>query len=187
MHDLCIFLICFCSKIIFDQKIFSFCWDKLDYTGSIVYLSCLNLFQPSIYFKMSKKFKNKTMGNFGYKKFSISLTKPSISFFEVASIQTSNYYSMFQITTYCNNFFVTFSCMSNRTMSKKDQVSKSEAWLLLYIKTANFYRHDAFRVRHLSENSIMNYSRYWQKISKNPKMCVFPHFLLPPSWIFVKI
>ena len=40
MHDLCIFLICFCSKIIFDQKIFSICWDKLDNPGSIVYLSC---------------------------------------------------------------------------------------------------------------------------------------------------
>ena len=41
MHVLCIFLICFCSKIIFDQNIFSLCWDKLDYPGSIVYLSCL--------------------------------------------------------------------------------------------------------------------------------------------------
>ena len=38
MHDLCIFLICFCSKIIFD-KIFFLCWDKLDYPGSIAYLS----------------------------------------------------------------------------------------------------------------------------------------------------
>ena len=34
------FLICFCSKIIFDHKIFSLCWDKLDYPGSIAYLSC---------------------------------------------------------------------------------------------------------------------------------------------------
>ena len=41
MHYLCIFLICFCSKIIFDQKVFSFCWGKLDYPRSIVYLSCL--------------------------------------------------------------------------------------------------------------------------------------------------
>ena len=40
MHDLCILLICFCSKIIFDQRNFSFCWDKLDYPGSIVYLFC---------------------------------------------------------------------------------------------------------------------------------------------------
>ena len=40
MHDLCIFLICFCSKIIFDQNISPLCWDKLDYPGSIVYLSC---------------------------------------------------------------------------------------------------------------------------------------------------
>ena len=44
MHDICIFLICFCSKIIFDQKVFSFCWDKLDYPGSIVYLSCFDVF-----------------------------------------------------------------------------------------------------------------------------------------------
>ena len=29
-----------CSKIIFDPKCFTFCWDKLDYPGSIVYLSC---------------------------------------------------------------------------------------------------------------------------------------------------
>ena len=40
MHDLCIFHICFCSKIIFDQKFFSLCWHKLDYPGSIAYLSC---------------------------------------------------------------------------------------------------------------------------------------------------
>ena len=40
MHDLCIFLICFCSKIVSDQNFFSFCWDKLDYPGFIVYLSC---------------------------------------------------------------------------------------------------------------------------------------------------
>ena len=33
----------FCSKIIFDQKLFSYCWDKFDYPGSIVYLSCLTL------------------------------------------------------------------------------------------------------------------------------------------------
>ena len=38
MHDLC----SFSSKIIFDQH-FSFCWDKLDYPGSIVYLSCYYL------------------------------------------------------------------------------------------------------------------------------------------------
>ena len=44
MHDLCIFLICFCSKIIFNQKIFSLFWDKLDYPGSIVYLSCFDFF-----------------------------------------------------------------------------------------------------------------------------------------------
>ena len=35
------FLFVFCSKIIFDRNIFSLCWDKLDYPGSIVYLSCL--------------------------------------------------------------------------------------------------------------------------------------------------
>ena len=35
MHDLCIFLICFCSKIIFGQKKISFCWDKLDYWGPL--------------------------------------------------------------------------------------------------------------------------------------------------------
>ena len=39
MHYLCIFLICFCSKIILDRKVFSFCQGKLDYPGSIVYLS----------------------------------------------------------------------------------------------------------------------------------------------------
>ena len=40
MHDLCFFDF-FCSKIIFDQNFVSFCWDKLDYPGSILYLSCL--------------------------------------------------------------------------------------------------------------------------------------------------
>ena len=40
MHDLCIFWFFFCSKIIFDQKPFSYCWDEFDYPGSIVYLSC---------------------------------------------------------------------------------------------------------------------------------------------------
>ena len=42
-HKLCIiyaFFDFFCSKIIFDQKLFSYCWDKFDYLGSIVYLSC---------------------------------------------------------------------------------------------------------------------------------------------------
>ena len=29
------------TKIIFDQKMFSLCWDKLDYPGFIVNLSCL--------------------------------------------------------------------------------------------------------------------------------------------------
>ena len=43
MHDIYIFLF-FCSKIIFDQKLFSYCFDKFDYRGSIVYLSCLALF-----------------------------------------------------------------------------------------------------------------------------------------------
>ena len=40
MHDLCFFLICLCSKIIFEQKMFSLCWDKLNHPGSIAYLSC---------------------------------------------------------------------------------------------------------------------------------------------------
>ena len=39
MHDLCIFWF-FCSKIIFDQKSFSYSWDKFDYQGPIVYLPC---------------------------------------------------------------------------------------------------------------------------------------------------
>ena len=30
----------FCSKIIFDQKLFSYCFDKFDQAMSIVYLSC---------------------------------------------------------------------------------------------------------------------------------------------------
>ena len=34
------FFIHFCSKIIFDQKLFPYCLDKFDYPGSIVYLSC---------------------------------------------------------------------------------------------------------------------------------------------------
>ena len=38
-HKLCIFLFS-CSKIIFDQKLFSYCWDQFDYQGSIVYLFC---------------------------------------------------------------------------------------------------------------------------------------------------
>ena len=31
MHHLCIFWFLFCSKIIFDQKLFSYRWDKFDY------------------------------------------------------------------------------------------------------------------------------------------------------------
>ena len=30
----------FCSKIIFEQKLFSYCWGKFDFPGSIVYLFC---------------------------------------------------------------------------------------------------------------------------------------------------
>ena len=30
----------FCSKIIFNQKLFSYCWDKIESPGSIVHLSC---------------------------------------------------------------------------------------------------------------------------------------------------
>ena len=47
----------FCSKIIFDKKLSSFCEDKFDYLGSIVYLSCfvLHLYtkkrKKSIYFR----------------------------------------------------------------------------------------------------------------------------------------
>ena len=37
----------FRSNIIFDPKSFSFCWDKFDYPGSIVYLSCLGLYSSS--------------------------------------------------------------------------------------------------------------------------------------------
>ena len=33
----------FCSKIFFDQKLFSYCWKKFDYLGSIVYLSFCRL------------------------------------------------------------------------------------------------------------------------------------------------
>ena len=40
MHDLCIFWV-FCSKNHFWPKLFSYCLDKFDYPGSIVYLSCL--------------------------------------------------------------------------------------------------------------------------------------------------
>ena len=42
-HKLCMsyaFFIFFCSKIIFDQKLFSYCWNRFDYPVSIVYLSC---------------------------------------------------------------------------------------------------------------------------------------------------
>ena len=48
-HELlCVFFLFFCSKIIFDQKLFSYCWDKFDYPGFIVYLSCSLSFQASI-------------------------------------------------------------------------------------------------------------------------------------------
>ena len=40
MHNVCIFLF-ICSKIMCDQKLFPSCFDKFDYLGSIVYLSCL--------------------------------------------------------------------------------------------------------------------------------------------------
>ena len=42
-HKLCMIYALFdffCSKIIFDQKLFSYCWDNFDYLGSIVSLSC---------------------------------------------------------------------------------------------------------------------------------------------------
>ena len=42
-HKSCIFyayFYFFCSKSIFDQKLFSYCCNKFDYTGSIIYLSC---------------------------------------------------------------------------------------------------------------------------------------------------
>ena len=39
----------FCSIIIFDQNIFSFCLDKHDYPGSIVYLSCSYYFSVIYY------------------------------------------------------------------------------------------------------------------------------------------
>ena len=37
----------FCSKIIFDQKLFPYCWEKYDFPGSIVYLSCFWMKRPS--------------------------------------------------------------------------------------------------------------------------------------------
>ena len=40
MHDLCIFLSFFVQKSFLTKIFFTFCWDKLDYPGSIVYLSC---------------------------------------------------------------------------------------------------------------------------------------------------
>ena len=46
-HTLCMiyaYFDFFCSKIIFDQKLFSNCWDKFYYPGSIVYLSCFEFF-----------------------------------------------------------------------------------------------------------------------------------------------
>ena len=42
-HKLCMifaFFLFLCWKIIFDQKLFSYRWDRFDYPGSIVYLSC---------------------------------------------------------------------------------------------------------------------------------------------------
>ena len=42
-HKSCIlyaFVDFFVQKIIFDQNLSSYCWDKFDYQGSIVYLSC---------------------------------------------------------------------------------------------------------------------------------------------------
>ena len=51
-HKLCIiyaFFDFFCSKIIFDQKLFSYCLEKFDYPGSIVYLSCSALRNQSFW------------------------------------------------------------------------------------------------------------------------------------------
>ena len=49
---ICAFFIVFCSKIIFDKKLFSYCWSEFDYPGSIVYFSCFFKihFQPKIFF-----------------------------------------------------------------------------------------------------------------------------------------
>ena len=51
-HELCMiyaFFDFFCSKIIFDQKLFSYCLEKFDYPGSIVYLSCSALRNQSFW------------------------------------------------------------------------------------------------------------------------------------------
>ena len=48
MHDLCIFLSFFVQKSFLTKFFFTFCWDKLDYPGSIVYLSCFNSKQTPI-------------------------------------------------------------------------------------------------------------------------------------------
>ena len=53
MHDLCIFLWVF---FVVDQKVFSFCWDKFDYPGSIVYLSCSNMLSIYPTFKICRMF-----------------------------------------------------------------------------------------------------------------------------------
>ena len=39
-----------CSKIIFDQKSFSYCCDKFEHQGSIVYLSCFAWLFPNLHF-----------------------------------------------------------------------------------------------------------------------------------------
>ena len=101
MHDLCIVLICFCSKIIFYQKIFSLCWVKLDYPGSIVYLSCfVGLFSKkswgfsNVWYKLTLYFLQKGAAQIAVKSFDIqSFYKKLEQKSNIASIQLLHLYN----------------------------------------------------------------------------------------------
>ena len=102
MHDLCIFLICFCSKIIFDQNFFSVCWDKLDYPGSIAYLFLLLIliWLPGVHCILVSLFSNCSLVSFplthtiiGIKNFA----KQNIVFDNGDRIQWLNFASKFKI------------------------------------------------------------------------------------------
>ena len=68
MQNLCVFWLFF-SKITFYLKLFSYCFDKFDYPGSIVYLSCFTKFRPchiSIYWPLlhAKFYKDLIMASY---------------------------------------------------------------------------------------------------------------------------
>ena len=73
VHCILVLFLFFYSKIIFDQNLFPFCWDELDYPGSIVYLSCYSIIYSGVYI-MRLQLKNSI----------VRIFQPSFSWFHFA-------------------------------------------------------------------------------------------------------